>query len=230
MLPVAPCLADLCRHVQAVRTRTSAEDVHQLRTHAARLGVWVRLSGKRVLRADLRWLRRSCARLRDFDVVLERPLPAKWREWLVREREREAVRVREQLASPRLEGLVCALELAREPDVRCARKELTRLGRALARDMRALRKRDGSLDELHALRRRARRLRYAREWHGRTTQTLVRLQRELGPLGDATAELRLLHEAPRDAELALHAKEVARALELQRANAARACTPARRRR
>lgn len=228
MLPVVPCLAELRRHVHAARAGMDAEDVHQIRTHAARLGVWVRLSGRRVLRDDLRWLRRGCARLRDLDVVLERTGPAAWKHWLALERERESQRVHALLASARLEGLLAALGLAREPDERHARRELARLGWTLARTLRVLAGRDASPEELHELRRRARRLRYAREWHGRTSHALVRLQRELGTLGDATAELRLLREAPLTEEFTAHANEVARALEHERALAARACTPPRR--
>src|ERR1043165_1021156 len=49
-----------------------AEAVHELRVACGRLIVWLDLGGWRILRDDLRWLRRSAATVRDLDVVLHR--------------------------------------------------------------------------------------------------------------------------------------------------------------
>jgi CHAD domain-containing protein len=61
----------LREHARSACAGSDSEGVHQLRVAAGRLSVWLELGGKRVLRDDLAWMRRSAGPLRDLDVIME---------------------------------------------------------------------------------------------------------------------------------------------------------------
>lgn len=68
--------AHLHAHAAPAGAGIAPEAVHQVRVAAGRLSVWLELGGRRMLRDDLAWLRRSASGTRDLDVVLEQLDPA----------------------------------------------------------------------------------------------------------------------------------------------------------
>lgn len=181
MTPLAPWLT----RFEAARTaalRGDAEGLHDVRTIARRLRVWLRLAGLHVLESDLRWLCRETSALRDLDVLQEALSPG-GRARLRPDAERRASNA---LRARRVDGVVLALRSLPELDERKARAVLRTLEASLVR---------GPVEtdeQVHALRKRVRRARYAREWLGDDARALRRLQDVLGPLCDLAALTRLL--------------------------------------
>jgi CHAD domain-containing protein len=195
-LSLHPWLEELERAVALGRAADEADDVHRLRSALARIDVWLRMAGMRVLRDDLGDLRRCAARCRDLDVFLARVQRPPIVAWARAQRAHAIAALRERLSSPQTTALVAALGhiplLERKRARRFAERQRARARRRLAR---ALRRR-ASADDWHALRRALRRLRFAREWLGRDGRPLARLQDELGALNDAVVALELLCECP----------------------------------
>ena len=188
-------IAHLREHLPIAREGTDPEGVHQLRIAAGRLDVWLRLGGMRVLRDDLRWLRRGAAGVRDLDVLLQRPQPAPFAHALEQARIEQRGVLERVLASPRLPALIDALS-SLSPLRR--KRALKGLGRETAKVLRRGKKAvaSGAPEDVHALRRAARRLRYGREWLGLGSRALERLQDELGAMADAATLLRHLERCP----------------------------------
>jgi CHAD domain-containing protein len=181
MTPLTPWLARF-EAARAAALRDDAEGLHEVRALARRLRVWLQLAGLRVLEGDLRWLGRETSALRDLD-VLDEVLTAAGRAQLRPPARRRAFAA---LRSPRVDGLVAALRALPALDEARARASLRDLEAKL-----------GALsaetdDELHALRKRVRRVRYAREWLGKDAAGLRGLQAVLGPLADLAALRRLV--------------------------------------
>jgi CHAD domain-containing protein len=177
VIPLSPVLEDLRMRAAQVRESHDPEGPHGLRVACRRLDVWLRLGGWRVLRDDLRWLRTVAGTVRDVDVVRhagERSPEAP----PLHERQRAHVALVEALGSSRFAGLEMALAGFAPTRARDARRRTSSLVRtALARD-------PGSAAELHELRRRMRRVRYALEWLGEPIGPLPRLQDALGEVSD----------------------------------------------
>ncbi len=197
MVAPQPWIDALLRHAQHARESPDPESVHQLRVAAGRLSVWLRLARLRILRDDLVWLRRSAARVRDLDVLLERRGCEPWTEVFARERPQLLRELFDALSSQRCAGLLQALELLPELEQLAAEERLPQLReRVLAAAHTALEPVEPRLEELHRLRKRVRQLRYALEWLGRDASAAKGLQDALGELRDTALALRSAGAAP----------------------------------
>jgi len=193
-------LQRLQESVPIARSAAAPEAVHDLRVSAARLDVWLRMAGWRVLRDDLRWLRRQAARVREIDVVLAGSPPRLAPE-LERLRAQAHAVLETALALPRVESLLLALSLLPPLRKKQARDFVARQRSRVARRGRVAQKSTAAPEDLHRLRRAVRRLRYALEWTGSRDPLLEELQGALGELNDAAAGLRLIESLPESAAL-----------------------------
>jgi CHAD domain-containing protein len=210
-------LRALHAHDPGARLGGDTEDVHQLRVATRRARAYLRLGRPLLnaawaepLRAELGWLGSSLGTVRDLDVLLDHLradaalLGARDEQaagTLLRklETEREGLQadVLAALRSERYRALLEQLEEAARTD---HRGDKARLGRLAAAEAKKLRKdavrltADAPDDELHALRIRAKRVRYAAELLGRkkVVARAKELQDVLGEHQDAVvAEERL---------------------------------------
>lgn len=174
--------------VAGVQSGEDPESAHDLRVAAGRLRVYLALAGWRVLRPDLRYLRRQAASLRDYDVALARTdLPPELAEFLAAAREMSRAELRTVLLSPRVEGLLLALAYLPELASKAAWHGLPELLEKVLRRGQVL----DTPEQWHGLRRAVRNLRYALEWLGQDTAALKDLQDNLGEMGDLLALLRV---------------------------------------
>lgn len=201
----------LQRAASVIRAGEDPEGTHELRVTCRRLRVGLEGMELRVLRDDLRWVTGELGLLRDLDVLLERRgLPRGLRRWAELTRERDALpRALALLDGPRFRGLVRALAClpGPEPDraVAIVTRHERRVRRAARRfeaaeplpsrggagtpDLLELRE-SAALLRAHALRRRLRKLRYAREWAGLDTASLAEAQDRFGVLSDESLLMR----------------------------------------
>ncbi len=187
-----PWLEHLVWHMARAAEGEDPEGAHQVRVAAARIDVWLRLSGRRMLRDDVRWLRRSAAAVRDIDVTLARGVEGEVRESLAKQRESAQRLLAVALAHRRTHALLVGLHVLPPLSAEDAQARVQRWSKELlAKGDLADFERD-SPTSLHRLRRRARRLRFAREWLDLETDALHALQEELGLLHDlAVLEMRV---------------------------------------
>ncbi|MGH7163237.1 MAG: CHAD domain-containing protein, partial [Planctomycetota bacterium] len=108
-IPVDRWLDHFVRQVLFAREQPGG--VHQLRVTAARLRVWLEMSGLRVLSDDVRWIRRAAAPVRDLDALLAGEWPEEFAQWLREERTRQRWGFLTALDGGRLKGLTLALAL-----------------------------------------------------------------------------------------------------------------------
>ncbi len=179
-------------------TEPDAECVHELRVACGRLIVWLDLGGWRVLRDDLRWLRRSAATVRDLDVVLARFAARPWAAELAAQRSVAASDLRRTFSSPRVQGLVQAIATMPSVPEAAARDHLASLRKHTLRAGKHLHRAEKDLAQVHRLRRAVRRLRYVLEWSADAPEELADLQTELGNLNDRVIAQRIL--ADRESE------------------------------
>lgn len=175
----------LLERIDVARAGRDSEGVHGLRVACARLDVFLRLLGWRVLRADLRWLRRAASAVRDLDVLLDQSdLPDAFRVALQAQREPAREQLLAVLAHERCGALLDALEEL--PPLRFARaqRRSVKLATRVAVLGLNMRRPDADVEAFHALRRALRRLRYAQEWMNLDPKAARRLQAELGALND----------------------------------------------
>lgn len=225
-LDCAACSSALAECVELARSTGDSTVVHELRVACARLEVFLRLAGWRVLRPDLRWLRRAASAVRDLDVLLAGAPPPRVRAALQRERRHAHAAWLDALGSERTAALLVALEAAPRLDSARALAACSRLRRRVERRGRAVERGGGDVRRLHALRRALRRLRYAREWLELDCTPIRELQDVLGALNDAVVEqgwLAKLAPRLRDAQRA----RVARKLRIRRTAALEAWRAAR---
>ncbi len=188
------------------RVGDDPEGVHALRVTCRRIRVGLQLSGLRVLEDDVRWLSDHVGPLRDLDVLLtESRVPRELRAWATDKRAAIRHQALAPFEGPRYRGLVRALRCLPELEPRRAEEGLGRYGRRVTKAARRFEGEDLSLvtpeseapslrtclqlpalRSAHALRRRLRNLRYAREWAGLDTRGLTRAQDEFGVLSDET--------------------------------------------
>lgn len=161
------------------------EGLHDVRTSARRLRVWLQLAGLRVLEDDLKWLCRETSALRDLDVFAEVLTPEAMKEF----RAPAELQARAALKSRRIDGVVFALKTLQACNERDARAVLNELERSLAREKLKLED-----DAIHAYRRKIRRVRYAREWLGLDASQHEWAQEVLGAVCDVCALERLVVE------------------------------------
>jgi len=180
----SPWRENLAQGIWRIRMATDSEAVHELRVAAARLRVWLLLGERRMLSDDLRWLRRQAGDARDLEVMLA-GLPGGDEVEELRERLRRARRdLLDALSLPRAAGLLASLAVS-PPIDRCAaerrarswRDQVLRLGRRMDWTL-------ASERELHRLRRRLRRLRFAYDWLGWPVTVLKDMTDALGDLND----------------------------------------------
>lgn len=186
-------LEHLERHLPLAREGVDPEGVHQVRVAARRLRVWLELGGYQVLHDDLRWLVRGAGKVRDLEVMLHSPLPKSFAAWLAEKLQAARKELTAILDSPRLLGLTRALRNLPPLPVPEAERRLGRFERRVQRRQVAWNA-TRSFEDLHALRRALRRLRYAREYLGQEVEDLKALQEVLGRLNDADVALRYLEE------------------------------------
>jgi len=185
-------LQHLLEYLPVARLGQDPEGVHQIRVAVRRLRVWLRLAGMRVLEDDLAWLVRAASQVRDLEVLLQHPsLPTAFQKWArVRLAEVRAGFI-PVLDSPRLAGLLQALSTLPPLDDNLAQTRLERFVRQVDRRAEEWRTED-TIESLHALRRALRRLRYAREWLGKDSDTVKALQEIFGQVGDLSFILNYL--------------------------------------
>jgi CHAD domain-containing protein len=164
------------------------------------------IAGFLVLGDDLRRLSKGLGPLRDLDVLLEtKGIPVGLRRWAQPRRSElrsEAIALVNDVG---FQGMIRALRTLPSPSAKDAKRALPGYERRVMKAARRIEGvdfptvRDGSapldLAELlkapavtlgHALRRRLRKLRFAREWAGRGTRELVKAQDGFGVLSDQT--------------------------------------------
>ena len=183
-IPLGPWLEHLERHLPVARQGQDPEGVHQVRVAAARLDVWLRLDGRRVLRADLRWLRRTGGVVRDIDVMLARGHPPETEALLKQQRTSAQRLFVSLLGHRRLQALRESLALLPPLQRWKAEQGLEEWSKSALRYGRRTDFTKDPLSRLHRLRRSLRRLRYAREWLGLETLAMHKQVRVLGDLND----------------------------------------------
>lgn len=194
MISPTAWLERLARELAVARAGDDPEGVHQMRVAAGRLGVWLELGGWRVLRDDLRWLRRSASGVRDLDVLIAGGGDAEHVRWLEARRVSARRELSVALDDECVEGLLTAL--ARMPALprSTARDRLRTLKDRALRASAALEHDRSDLHAWHRLRRALRRLRYALEWLGEDAQALEAFQDVLGELNNRVVAARHLRE------------------------------------
>jgi CHAD domain-containing protein len=195
-IPPEPWLTQLGEHVERLCDEGDSDTVHDMRVAAGRLSVWIEIAGRRALHDDLRWLRRSAARLRDIDVMLERDRPSTWVEILREEREQELVHLRSALETTRPRALIEALSCIPSPDKRTARSGTRHLVHRVLTAGHKMADDEQDPHVLHRVRRKLRRLRYALEWLQQDTQEVKKVQDAFGAFNDRVVELRHLDAHP----------------------------------
>lgn len=180
--------ATLVERIEVARAGRDPEGVHGLRVACARLDVFLRLARWRVLRPDLRWLRRAASPTRDLDVLLASDLSREMRAALELQRGRAREELLAAFDHERAIALLQALEHAPVLNPARALEAYDKLRQRVAERGEALHASASALGDFHALRRALRRLRYAREWLGLDSAPLRALQDLLGALNDAVVE------------------------------------------
>ncbi len=193
-----PWLSQLAELVDRVRDAGDgdSESVHDMRVAAGRLSVWLEIGGRSALHDDLRWLRRSAARLRDVDVMLERERPPEWTAVLHEQRTVELAHVRAALQSNRSRALLQALGFVPSPEAGTARSGARHLVHRVLRAGERMAHDEEDPHVFHRLRRRLRRLRYALEWLQEDARSVKKVQDSLGTFNDRVVELRHLDSNP----------------------------------
>jgi CHAD domain-containing protein len=187
-----PWLDELEKEIEHVRIDGGASAVHGMRVAAGRLSVWLEIAGRRALHDDLRWLRRSAAALRDYDVMLDAGRAPQWEAALRLQRSAALVALRTALSSARPRALVTGLRCVPPPDVETARKGTVRLARRASKEGQRLSADSRDPDVIHRVRRRLRRLRYALEWLDADSKAVKKVQDAFGAFNDRVVELRHL--------------------------------------
>lgn len=203
-LSPAPWLEHLERHVPVALEGVDPEGVHQVRVAGRRLRVLLELGERRALVEDLRWLVRALGRARDLDVLREvlagadGPGHERFAEWLAHLATEARHDAEAALTSPRVTGLLAALEVLQPVDEAVARRGLRKASQRVRKQLDALVGARLAPDALgpaiHGLRRALRRLRYANDWLGEPSEGLKHLQDALGALCDVSALERLVRE------------------------------------
>lgn len=191
-VPLRPWLDHLIQNIELARLGADPEGTHQLRIAVARLRVWLRLGGWRVLEDDLQWLRNRAAQVRDLDVHLAHRPPPVVAAHLTTERAIAQGDLVRALDHPRLAALLSALALLPPLDRNRARRQTARLAREALRRGKRAKARPDDLAALHALRRAVRRVRFAMEWLGTCPRRVHELLDTLGDAGDRIVALRQL--------------------------------------
>jgi hypothetical protein len=195
-------LAGLAEALHAALEEPSAGSIHALRTIAAKYEARLRLCGRRALRDDLRALRRACATVRDLDACPPHALVA---EELHARRAEAAATLAGELRAMDRDALCAALSFVPGADLARALERLRAWQRKFLEQGRAAWRHEDA-GALHALRRRARRIRHAREWLGLDAAAFARAHSALGRWHDfhvsGAPDKALLDESVRAAKAA----------------------------
>jgi CHAD domain-containing protein len=206
MIPADRWIEHLRTHVDVARLGEDPEGIHQVRVASRRLDVWLRLSGRRMLRDDIRWLRHGLAGARDLDVLLTHDLPVAARAWLVQRRADEQAHVVALLDDERTEAILGGLATLPALDPVDARNHVPDVLRQVLHRGGAVDEAPNDPEKLHALRRSLRTTRYALEWLGAPNQQTVRLQDAFGESNDRAVLLAWLDKRADDSEAAWRAE------------------------
>jgi CHAD domain-containing protein len=211
IVPAGAHLTLLQEQLNRVRATGDAETAHQLRVTSGRLRVWLSLGGWRVLRDDVRWLRRQVAEVRDLDVQLYQEPPPDRTVQLRQRRHAAFTELTAVLESERVNALLTALALLPPTPANVALRGVARLARgALALGTHRGWRR-GDREQLHELRRAIRRVRYALEWLDVAPASLEQMQKTLGHACDRFVALEGASELA-DAEARAHSDRLTREL------------------
>jgi CHAD domain-containing protein len=208
ILPVDRWLEHLELHIRRFRASENPESVHQLRVAAGRLSVWLELAGRRALRDDLCWLRRSAATVRDLDVMLAKGRSPQWNDLLSVDREAALETLRATLATSRAASVSAGLSCVPAPTLEAARAGLRRIRRRVLSAGDRLGDDECDPDVLHHLRRKIRRLRYALEWLGDDVTEIKAVQDTFGAMNDMAVESKYIEAHDTGAALDAHRRTV----------------------
>lgn len=203
MIPPTRWLGALETSLAALHERSAPKDIHDVRVATRRLGAWLQLGGRHVLRDDLRWLRQVAGAVRDIDVVLEIEGDPSWSRWLRSERRVRVQSLRSALDAERTAGLLLALR-SLPPVARDSGRDHLRdmAARALAAGD-ALAAAPEDPERFHLLRRKVRILRFGLEWLDEKARALREFQDASGAAADRAVSLRLLAGYPERDQLAV---------------------------
>jgi CHAD domain-containing protein len=209
MIGVGDEVKRLARALHAVGTSKAADGVHDVRTSCRRLDVFLRLSGLRVFRDDLRWLSKSLGELRDVEVALELEFEGAsgFREWLQLRRRPLLEDARRIVKSARVTALLRGLRQLPSRSEGAAAPRARALERIAKRGASAA-KTEGTLEAFHAERRFVRRARYAREWLGLESARLRARQELLGAVCDLGCLRRQFERAGQPEAVALLSRAI----------------------
>lgn len=183
-------------HLPVARAGREPEGVHQVRVATRRLQSFLRLSGRKVLLSDLRWVRSVMGAARDLDVLIaSRPGPA-FRQHLLAERRAARKAVRSVIDDPRCRALLLALRAVPPLDSAAAFPRLRRDLERVLGDGERFEADPLDAEALHTLRRHAKGLRYALDWLSIQRSGLKPLQEALGSSNDAWVALEHFHRWP----------------------------------
>ncbi|MBL8718799.1 MAG: CHAD domain-containing protein [Myxococcales bacterium] len=195
-IPLRPWLEHLRLHLGVLTEEVTPASVHQLRVALARLRVWVLLADDDALGAEIRWLRRAAATVRDLDVQLSQPaMPPSLAVELRKERATAAKALSRVMRGARAAALLSSLERVKPLTARRVVRKTGRLAqKALLRgDVLVA----GDWEAMHAFRRAVRRVRFALEWSGADRpECFVDLQSRLGDLNDLQMAIERAKRAP----------------------------------
>lgn len=210
-------------HLAIAKTGQDPEGVHQVRVAGRRLRAWLELAGYRVLQDDLRWLVGAAGPVRDLEVMLQEALPVGFTRWLKQQWHQSRQALLPVLEHPRLAALLRALQHLPALETGPAKTQLERFEQRVLQRARIWKQRQ-EIEDMHALRRALRRLRFAREFLQEPTKDLVQLQEALGQVNDLAVRLAWLNRF----ELAGHRPTVRyrQHLQEQLEAAIAACKPA----
>jgi triphosphatase len=226
---------DFLEHAPGARAGTDPRHVHQMRVATRRMRAALRLFADVLppqateLNAELKWFASQLGPVRDLDVQIQRMREtatelhvlealSPYAAWLLEQLERARATLAEAFESRRFGALVQRLQRLDEwlPEVTNSPANAPlyeNAPRRLRRAFKQLRKRADAVDDqspttdLHAVRIRGKRLRYAAEFfepaYGKPAQRLVRrvvaLQDLLGNLQDGVVSRQHIHEAVQSA-------------------------------
>jgi len=179
-----PWLTELEAALARVARDGDSTAVHRLRVSAGRMAALLELGGRRALLDDLRWLRRTVARVRDADVTMAGNVHDARHAQLSERRARAWEAACLELNTPRAPAVLRALSCVPWPTAAEAHAFLTRAGRRALKAGESVVNGHCSVAELHRLRRRVRKFRYVLEWLGHDATHLRELQDVLGTLND----------------------------------------------
>ena len=195
-ISASPVVDALVEAADMTLTSNEVRPVHQLRVNCRRLDVWFRLAKLRPMRDELTWLRRSAGDVRDLDVLMTMDIPPGWERSLRMRRYHAHKRLKSVIEDERTTALIAAVSERRPTSYKQAVKVTQGLLDQVLRAGRKISKASAEVEDFHRVRIRVKRLRYALEWLGGSTELLTEAQDLFGALNDVDMLLIQLRERP----------------------------------